>query len=73
MRCDCGINGDIEMKEKYFNNNEMKIVFIDEKMGIYDIYIIEDWTYYKLEKRIYNALSFDDAYNKFRQPERCRK
>lgn len=58
------------MKEKYFNNNEMKIICIDDKLGIYDIYIIENWTYYELEKRIYNALSFDDAYNKFRQPER---
>ena len=58
------------MKEKYFNNNEMKIICIDEKLGIYDIYIIEDWTYYELEKRIYNALSFEDAYNKFRRPKR---
>lgn len=58
------------MKEKYFNHNEMKIICIDDKLGIYDIYIIEDFTYYKPEKRIYNALSFYDAYNKFRQPER---
>lgn len=56
--------------EKYFNHNITKIVCIDCKLGIYDIYVIEDWTYYKFSKRIYHALSFEDAYNKFRQPER---
>lgn len=58
------------MKEKYFNNNTTKIVCIDCQYGIYDVYVIEDYTYYNLEKRIYDALSFEDAYNKFRQPER---
>ena len=52
--------------EKYFQNNEVKIVLIDIALGIYDIYIIEDYTYYKLRKRIYHASDFDDAYRKFR-------
>ena len=60
-------------KEKYFNNNTIKVVCIDCKLGIYDIYVLENWTYYKLEKRIYNALSFNDACNKFSQYESGRK
>ena len=58
--------------EKYFNHNITKVVCSDCKVGIYDIYVIEDWTYYQFVKRIYNALSFEDAYNKFRQPERIK-